>query len=117
MKKIIFVIFICALILVGCKTTTYTTEFPFLPSHPNMEFVEIIHQPKEENEYTTATYIVRDSTQEQVIEEYLKILKKDTWNITFVNEPILIQATKDNNDIYIFINQIDNDVSLAILVR
>ncbi|MBU5311473.1 hypothetical protein KQI38_05485 [Tissierella carlieri] len=115
MKKIIFVIFICIFTLVACKNNT--NEFTSLPTHPNMEFVEISHQAKKENEYTTATYIIKDSTQEQVIKEYTKIFKDDSWDITFINEPLLIEAVKDSRNMRIFLFQQDNDVLLAIQTK
>ncbi|CAK7070494.1 hypothetical protein [Tissierella sp.] len=116
MKKFIFVIFICILTLTACKNNPNTNEVA-LPTHPNMEFVEIVHQAKEENEYTTTLYTVKNSTQEQVTEEYIKILENDSWNITFVNKPLLIEATKENKEIMIFLFNKDNDVTLAILSR
>lgn len=117
MKKNMLLIFICIITLVGCKATNYTSEFPYVPSHPNMEFIEFTYQGEEENDYTTATYKVSDLTQEQVMEEYLKILEEDSWEITFVNMPLLIQASKNENDIHIFSFLEDNDVILAILAR
>lgn len=122
MKKIISIIFICIFTLVACKNNTNpnpntNTNEVTLPTHPNMEFVEIAHQAKEENEYTTTLYTIKNSTQEQVTEEYIKILENDSWNITFVNKPLLIQAAKDNKEIMIFIFNRDNDVTLAILSR
>ncbi|MDR7856930.1 hypothetical protein [Tissierella sp.] len=124
MKKVIFVILICTFVLVGCTTTdnsaednntNYTKEFPFLPNHPDMKFVEILQQGKE-NEYSSATYIVKNATQEKVIEDYIDILESDSWNLT-VDKPILINATKDDHQVNIYINPADNDVSLTIVAK
>lgn len=132
MKKVVSIILICIFILVSCKTTnnnidknnatdnnlTYTTEFSFLPSHPNMEFVEIVKQGKE-NEYSSATYIVKNSTREQVIDEYMNILENDSWDIT-ADKPIIINAKKDSHQAIIYINpseNSENDVSLTIVAK
>ncbi|WP_353097829.1 hypothetical protein [Tissierella praeacuta] len=112
MKKFICIIFICIFTLVACKGN----QVP-LPTLPNMEFVEISHQPNEENDYTTAVYTIKNTTREEVTEEYIKILENDSWDVTFINKPLLIEATKGNKETMIFLFNEDNDVYLTVLFK
>lgn len=122
MKKafVAFVVIIGLVLLVGCKPKVdYAEEFNFLPKYEKAEFQEFIENKAENTneKYITATYIVKNAKQEDVINEYESVLHDDGWTTTFENKPLYITVTKEDHEANISTSQRENDVFLAIVAK
>lgn len=122
-KVLIYSLFIIALFsLVGCKAKVdYTEQLNFLPKYEKAEFLEFIENERNDNEeekgYITATYIVRNAKEEDVMNEYESFLHDDGWTTTFENKPTYITVTKEDHEANIFMSQKEDDVFLAIVAK
>lgn len=122
MKKVFMysVLIIALMSLIGCKPKVdYTEELNFLPKYEKAEFQEVIENKSDDdgNSYITATYIVRNAKQEDVMNEYESIFHENGWTTTFENKPTYITVTKEDHEANIFMSQRENDVFLAIVAK
>lgn len=104
------------LTLAGCGgETTYTEEFDYLPQTKDMKVEE--HKEATEDQMGTATYKIEDTTSEEVMDDYHKKLKKDGWEITEDNRPILLKAEKGEHKVTVVPTQSDKDVILTVVSK
>jgi predicted small lipoprotein YifL len=114
--KVIKVLCVMLLILsmsaCGVKGPTYLKEYSYLPAHDNMTIVE--EAKENEGGFLEATYEVKESSYDEVLNEYEQILVKDGWKITNDQKPGIITAEKDTHQA-IFIPRIDNEKLLLLV--
>lgn len=127
MKKI-FVLFIVfnIFLISSCSGTTYLKEFPYLPAYKNMT-LETTEEGAEENaeeetteatgELTKKTYIVKNVSAENVLNEYEEILHEDGWTTTLDGKPNMIEISKDEHQAMILVYEKDDVVKLEITAK
>lgn len=114
MKKLLslFILFVLSLILIACNAKnpsqsnnvntsadikiTYTKELAYLPSYNGVESTEFIPATTAAP-LAKATYIIKNTRDIKVYEDYESILKKDNWIITEEKKYINFSAKKDSH--------------------
>ena len=95
-----------------------TKEFPYLPAYSGMELKDIT-QP-DQNNFRTANYIIKNSTKDKFLTEYIDILKKDGWTINISlkdGNPDNATAYKGNHMATIIPFEVNNTIGLGIVSR
>ena len=119
MKKILLksmIITTLVFSLAGCSKVKYTEEFNYLPGQKGMELEGFEKADKNQSlQKDTATYTVKGSKADNVMNDYLKNLEKDGWEITEDNRPTLIKAKKGEHKVIIVAVQEGDNVTLTVV--
>ncbi len=109
-------IFTSLFLLTSCTgKIEYTEQFDYLPQTNDMKVED--HTEATEEQMGSATYIIKDTKSEDVMDNYFKKLKKDKWEITEDQRPTLIKAKKESHEVIIAPSQVDKDVKLTIVSK
>lgn len=120
MKKLsnLLLILILLTALVACGTkTTYTKEISYLPSYSSDMKLDNFTPTDKKTGFSTASYIISNTTNKDVLQNYKDILKKDGWTITQDLTPNSLAAKKDTHSVSLIPKQNYADVQLLILAK
>lgn len=120
MKKLLcpILIFILSFLLISCgNKTSYTKEISYLPSYGGNVKLEGSASKNDKTGFTTATYVIENTSNKDVLNNYKKLLKDDGWTITQDLTPNSMAAKKDTHNISMIPKQDGNDVKLMIIAK
>lgn len=100
----------------GAKTTMLK-EIPFVPSYNAGMTLQTYTPPEKNNGSPSATYLIKNTTNKDVLDNYTKILKNNGWTISQNPSPSSIIAKKDNHSVVLLAVQISKDVQLTFLSK
>ncbi|MCX8130559.1 MAG: hypothetical protein N3I35_10715 [Clostridia bacterium] len=118
MKKLLLLIITTTLFLslISCgKITEYTKEFSYIPSYPGTTLKST--EPANEQGFSKAIYLVKDTTISEVADNYERIFHDDGWKTTDNQKPTVFTVEKEKHIAVIALSQIDKDTNLFIYTK
>lgn len=118
-KTLLFLsMFVLLIVLASCGTkVSYTKEISYLPSYSSDAKLDSSAPANKKTGFTTATYIIPNTTNKDVLQNYKDILKKDGWTITQDMTPNSLAAKKGNHTVSLMPKQNYSDVSLLVIAK
>lgn len=92
----------------------YTKEFSYLPSYNGIKSATTYTPTNAKEPLATAKYLIQNTTDTKVFEDYETILKEDGWTITQEEKVISFSAKKDTHLANISIQISGKDVMLTV---
>lgn len=98
---------------INVNAPAYTKEFTYLPSYHWVQSIEYT-PPTTEEPFAKAKYLIKNTMDTMVYQNYENILKKDGWIITLGQKYINISAIKDTHIANISFSMLDKDVIMTV---
>ncbi|MDQ7093870.1 hypothetical protein REC12_09720 [Desulfosporosinus sp. PR] len=92
---------------------TYTKEFPYLPSY-NSTAAAAYAPAGSKDQYAAAIYIIPNTTDTKVYQNYEAIFKKDGWTITQEQAVVSFSAKKESHIANVKVQIFGSDVKLTV---
>jgi uncharacterized membrane protein len=99
-------------------TSNIHKEFSYLPSsNIAMKLLSLTPPSKEKQGYIIAKYIVKNTNNNDVLQNYENVLKKDGWTIYEDKKPYSIAAKKGSHQVALIPSTSGSDVQLTVVSK